>query len=280
MPSVKRSFSTAPATADVQRSIALAGDIVVVAFLDSTKIQFTLAGAEPVDYQGRAAVRFACPGACCAYSAAASPRRNPSGGRPAICRVPVPGSADQYEPARVLDISLGGLAVLATPRLFALSRDQVVGPCRLDLPELGQIDVSLRVRYLEAWPSEVGSRRCGCEFVDLGDGARRSLQRYLERLEATSRTGGDVRATLERTFAHKVKRGAGERPFSFVSFRRRQFGWPGDEGAYMSSQAREYCDPVPIHATVPTDSADVYSAAISSDGSSVQRSRTAESRWK
>ena len=43
----------------------------------------------------------------------------------------------------------------------------------------------------------------------------------------------------------------------------------------MSSHAREYCDPVPIHATVPTDSADVYSAAISSDGSSVQRSRTA-----
>lgn len=179
---------------DVQRSITRAGDIVVVAFLDSTKIQFALAGAEPVDWQGRAVVRFRLPRRVLRIQRRSAPRRSPSGGRAAVCRVPVPGSADHYEPVRVLDISLGGLAVLATPRLFALSRDQVVGPCRLDLPEFGQIDVSLRVRYLDAWPGEVGSRRCGCEFVDLGDGARRSLQRYLERLEATSRTGGDVGA--------------------------------------------------------------------------------------
>ena len=179
---------------DVQRSIALAVDLVVVAFLDSTKIQFTLAGAEPVDYQGRVAVRFRLPRRVLRIQRRSAPRRSPSAGRAATCRVPVPGSSDQYEPVRVLDISPGGLAVLATPRLFELSRDQVVGPCRLDLPELGQIAVSLRVRYLDAWPSEVGSRRCGCEFVELGDGARRSLQRYLERLEATSRTGGDVYA--------------------------------------------------------------------------------------
>jgi len=177
---------------DVQRSIAVAADIVVVAFLDSTKIQFTLAGAKPVDHQGRVALRLRLPHRVLRIQRRGAPRRNPSGDRPAICRIPVPGSADQYEPARVLDISFGGVAVLATPRLFHLARDQVVGPCHLDLPELGQIGVSLRVRYMEAWPSEVAGRRCGCEFVELGDGARRSLQRYLERLEATRRTGDDV----------------------------------------------------------------------------------------
>ena len=179
---------------DVQRSIELARDIVVVAFLDSTKIQFMLAGAEPAGHQGRAVFRLRLPRRVLRIQRRGAPRRNPSSGRPAICRVPVPGRADQYEPARVLDISLGGVAVLATPRLFDLARDQVVGPCHLDLPELGQIGVSLRVRYMEAWPSEVGGRRCGCEFVELGDGARRSLQRYLERLEATRRTGDDVLA--------------------------------------------------------------------------------------
>jgi len=177
---------------DVQRSIALARDIVVVAFLDSTKIQFTLAGAEPVDHQGRAAFRLRLPQRVLRIQRRGAPRRSPSGGRQPICRVPVPGTADQYEPVRVLDISLGGVAVLATPRLFDLARDQVVGPCHLDLPELGQIGVSFRVRYMEASPSEVGGRRCGCEFVELGDGARRSLQRYLERLEATRRAGDDV----------------------------------------------------------------------------------------
>lgn len=179
---------------DVQRSIGLARDIVVVAFLDSTKIQFTLAGAEPAGHQGRTVFRLRLPSRVLRIQRRVAPRRNPSGGRPATCRVPVPGRPDQYEPARVLDISLGGVAVLATPRLFDLARDQVIGPCHLDLPEVGQIGVSLRVRYMEAWPGEVGGRRCGCEFVELGDGARRSLQRYLARLEATRRTGDDVLA--------------------------------------------------------------------------------------
>ena len=84
--------------------------------------------------------------------------------------------------------------MLAPPRLFELSRDQVVAPCYLDLPEVGQVGVTLRVRYMEAWPSELGGRRCGCEFVDLGDGARRSLQRYLDQLDATARAGAEVRA--------------------------------------------------------------------------------------
>ena len=179
----------------VQHSIAQAGDIVVVAFLDTTKIQFTLTGAEPVDHEGRAAFRLRLPRRVLRIQRRIAPRRTPHGGRPATCRVPVPGSADQYEPVRVLDISPGGLAVLATPRLFELSRDQVVGPCRLDLPDVGQIGVALRVRYLEAWPGELGGRRCGCEFVDLGDGARRSLQRYLDRLEATAPTDADVHAS-------------------------------------------------------------------------------------
>src|SRR5512145_2774630 len=94
----------------VQRSIELARDIVVVAFLDSTKIQFTLAGAELVDHEGRAAFRLRLPWRVLRIQRRSAPRRSPFGGRPAICRVPVPGSADQYEPARVLDISLGGLA--------------------------------------------------------------------------------------------------------------------------------------------------------------------------
>jgi len=178
----------------VQRSIALAADIVVVAFLDATKIQFTLAGAEPVEHEGRVAFRLRLPQRVLRIQRRSASRRTPPGGRPASCRVPVPGNADQYEPVRVLDISLGGLAMLATPRLFELARDQVVGPCYLDLPEVGQIGVALRVRYLEAWPGELGGRRCGCEFVDLSEGARRSLQCYLDRLEAAARTGAAVRA--------------------------------------------------------------------------------------
>ena len=177
-----------------QRSIATARDIVVVAFLDSTKIQFTLAGAEPVELRGRSALRLRLPRRVLRIQRRSAPRRHPAGGRPPICRVPVPGHADLYEPVRVLDVSSGGLAMLATSRLFDLSRDQVLDPCYLDLPELGQIGVALKVRYLEDRPGEPAGRRCGCEFMELGGGARRCLQRYLERLEAMKHPDGGLHA--------------------------------------------------------------------------------------
>jgi c-di-GMP-binding flagellar brake protein YcgR len=169
--------------AGVQQAIARATPIVAVGFLDSTKVQFTLANAEPVDRQGHAAFRFLLPTRALRIQRRNAPRRHPPGGRPAVCRVPVPAGGAPHEALNVLDISSGGIALLATPRTAEFARDQVLDPCYLDLPEIGQIVVSLKVRYVEAWPAEGGGRRCGCEFIDLAGGARRALEVYLERLE-------------------------------------------------------------------------------------------------
>jgi c-di-GMP-binding flagellar brake protein YcgR len=171
-------------------AVARARETVAVAFVDSTKVQFTLAGAEPAG--GHAAFRFRLPQRVLRIQRRSAPRRQPPAGRPAYCRLPIPGSVDVFEPVRVLDISVSGLAVLVTPRLFELARDQLLEPCYLDLPDVGQIAVSIRVRYLEAWPSEVGGRRSGCEFVAVSGAARRALERYVERLEGQKRPGGQA----------------------------------------------------------------------------------------
>ena len=59
-----------------------------------------------------------------------------------------------------------------------------MGPCYLGLPDVGQIAVPLKVRYVDGRDAEPGSRRLGCQFVDLGGPALRALQRYMNRLEA------------------------------------------------------------------------------------------------
>lgn len=167
-----------------QGAIYQAREIVLVAFLDNAKIQFNVAGAEPVTHQSRAAFRVRLPQQLLRMQRRAAPRQPSPAARPATCLVPVPGEAARYESVRVLDLSIGGLALLAHPVQFELPIDRVLTPCYLDLPDIGQITVGLRVRYVDG-PAEPGSaRRCGCEFVDLAGPALRTLQRYMNRLEA------------------------------------------------------------------------------------------------
>ena len=67
--------------------------------------------------------------------------------------------------------------------------NQVLSPCYLDLPEVGQVNVALKVRYFEPITGSGHGRRCGCEFVDLGGVALRSVQRYVNRLETANAVG-------------------------------------------------------------------------------------------
>jgi c-di-GMP-binding flagellar brake protein YcgR len=165
-------------------AICRARSIVVVAFLDNAKIQFTLTGAELTTHHGRAAFCSDMPAQLLRMQRRSTPRRQPPASTPVSCLVPVPGEQGRYESTRVLDISLGGVALLVPPVLFDLTTDQRLASSYLDLPGIGQIAVTLRVRYMDAWPGEGGGRRCGCEFVELGGPALRAMQRYMNRLEA------------------------------------------------------------------------------------------------
>lgn len=166
-----------------QGALCEASEIVLVGFIDNAKIQFNLGGAEPVSHHGRAGFRVALPKYLLRMQRRSAARHRPSVDQPATCLVPIAGDAGRFEAVPVLDISVGGLAIAVRPRQFEMS-NQVLSPCYLDLPEVGQVNVSLRVRYLEPIEGSGDGRRCGCEFVELGGVALRSVQRYVNRLEA------------------------------------------------------------------------------------------------
>lgn len=177
-----------------QRAVDQARNIVLVAFIDNAKVQFSLSGVAPASHQGRPAFRVGLPRRVLRMQRRSAPRHRPAAARPATCLVPVPGAEGRFESARVLDIGIGGVAIVAPPVLFELVRDQVLPTCYLDLPDIGHIAVALKVRYMDAWPGEGGGRRCGCAFVDLGGVSLRSVQRYLNRLEAAQQADPDRRA--------------------------------------------------------------------------------------
>jgi c-di-GMP-binding flagellar brake protein YcgR len=178
-----------------QGALYQARDIVVVGFLDNAKIQFDAGAAEPVTHQNRSAFRIRLPNQVLRMQRRVAERRQPLPSRPATCLVPVPGEAGRYEAMRVIDLGVGGVALAAHALPFDLHAGQVLAPCYLDLPEIGQITVTLQVRYVEGdLPAAGDSRRCGCEFIGLGGTALRTLQRYVNRLDGAAHTGADRRA--------------------------------------------------------------------------------------
>jgi c-di-GMP-binding flagellar brake protein YcgR len=92
----------------------------------------------------------------------------------------------------LLDISGGGVGLMATPSLAALlQRGAVLSDCKMTLPDEGLLVASLCVRNKFDVTTKGGSRyvRVGCEFIAL-PGARMSMvQRYITASSASAKPG-------------------------------------------------------------------------------------------
>ena len=102
--------------------------------------------------------------------------------------------------AMIRDIGGGGLAVLTPDDHIALALGDVLPRCAIELPDLGVVDVALRVRHVRHVKQRGKDiRHVGCEFVDLPAAAQAKLFRYLMQLDreqlsrraASKRDGGD-----------------------------------------------------------------------------------------
>lgn len=88
--------------------------------------------------------------------------------------------------ARVIDISLGGVALLVPPEAKdEFAPGQMLPDCRLDLPDTGRIEATLRICHVFETTDGRGLPRtqAGCEFVALAPAAQSMVQRYILRVE-------------------------------------------------------------------------------------------------
>ncbi len=157
--------------------------------LDRVQIRFQLSGPmRSVQFQRGPALSVALPSEVLRLQRRDSYRIVTPISHPVRCLVPIPQGEDEEPkifPARVLDISSGGLA-LAAP---ANAHEFVIGAqfdgCELEIPDGLPILTNLSIRNVFRITQTNGIEllRAGCQFVGLTRAQDSAVQRYILRLE-------------------------------------------------------------------------------------------------
>lgn len=187
-----------PSDPSAARHLLAAEHVTFVAFIDNIKLQFSVEGVVAASWQGAPAVRIKLPESMMRLQRREFFRVRPPMSKPAMCLIPQPPQLDEngrvitrekqvFESLRVLDLSVGGLALLAYPEKLDLPRGETIEGCFLDLPGVGAIGLSVLVRHVDPVPRDESARRCGCEFTNMSPAARMALQRYVNLIEAEAR---------------------------------------------------------------------------------------------
>lgn len=91
----------------------------------------------------------------------------------------------------LIDISLGGVAFEETPgSSLTLSMGMVLPNCRLQLDDMGVVNVDMEIRYLSDIHTRSGQvrRKVGCMFKRLSAGGENLIQRFINRLDLDRKT--------------------------------------------------------------------------------------------
>lgn len=162
-----------------------AGRIFCITRHDKVKLQFILAGVRETQHDGRIVFAATLPETLLRLQRREYFRLRTPITRPLICDIPVvmsDGSIQIY-PHDVIDISIGGLSLQVDEVPFVL--DQEWPDCRLDLPQIGVVNTTVRIVNLYETVLRNGqpSQRAGCQFVNLPTSTQNLIQRYIVRME-------------------------------------------------------------------------------------------------
>lgn len=172
---------------EMNRRVLEADKLFCVTRLDKVKIQWMLHGVARTEADGRPAFVAALPDSVLRLQRREFYRLSLPIARPlaAGLRIDLPGQPGQSFEFHVADISGGGLALTGIPEDFPLDIGASLQLTRLDLPEVGLINGTLKVCSRTLVTNRLGARslRLGCEFVKLPGAMQNLVQRYIIKIE-------------------------------------------------------------------------------------------------
>lgn len=175
------------ASAEMNRKAQEAEKLFCVTNLNKVKVQFILRGVAKIEYQERPAFRAQLPESLLRLQRREYYRLTMPVTRPLKCQIPLPQADGSTQPVEVdvVDISSGGLAMIAPPDGIVLEEGLEIADCRIDLPEVGTITATLRVCTLFEITLRSGARlkRSGCEFINIPGPMQTLIQRYIIKTE-------------------------------------------------------------------------------------------------
>ncbi len=172
--------------AALNKKLLAAEKVLFVTSHDQVKVKLRANEISEVRHEGRPALRIPMPRTLVRIQRREHYRIATPITKPLICALPMPnrGAGAQAETI-LLDISIGGIALMDNHGDANFEIGSQFENCRIGLPEVGTLVVTLEVCNSHETPLKNGLtfRRCGCRFVNLQPQAENLVQRYIMHLE-------------------------------------------------------------------------------------------------
>ena len=186
-PAADRLSFTADTLQPAVHDIVEAEECAAVAYLDRVKVQFDVTDLVLVQGHKASVLQARFPREMFRFQ-----RRNTFRVRTIERTSPTasfrhPGIPDMSVALRVLDVSIGGCALLQPANVPLLQPGAVIKGVRLSLNAETQIDAGLMLHHVTSTGAENGSVRLGCEIVGLNPTAQRALQLYIDQTQKRRR---------------------------------------------------------------------------------------------
>jgi c-di-GMP-binding flagellar brake protein YcgR len=177
------------ADADDPRTQALLEDdeAVVVCYLDSVKLQFDVQGLVLVRGTRSSTLNGPLPRQMFRFQ-----RRNAFRVRPLMSSSPTarmrhPAIADMALELRVLDVSVGGCALLLPDDVPPMAPGVLMNQVQIDLDADTRFHANLMLHHITSINPDSKGVRLGCEFVNCSADMQRSMQRFIDQTQKRRR---------------------------------------------------------------------------------------------
>ncbi|MBV8034381.1 flagellar brake protein [Roseateles sp.] len=170
----------------ISQALVAQGEITAIAYVSTIKLQFEVEASVLVSGEQGAVLRGTLPTRLYRFQRRQSFRVQPAGS--AYPRVIVPDGAEHGRALRVLDISVGGLALALPPDFTALAPGHAAEGLTLELDRISALRITLLPHHASPISGDAsGMLQLGCAFVELDAHAARSLQVYVDQTQKRRR---------------------------------------------------------------------------------------------
>ena len=164
-----------------------ADEVVGVAYLDNVKLQFDLHGLLLVRSGGACALQAAWPSVVYRFQRRDAYRVRPSERHAPTATLRHPSMPEMQLALRVLDVSIGGCALLLPAGVPPLQPGTRIGDVRIVLAGDTRFEVMLVLQHVTGMQHSENGVRLGCEWGPFGGSAQRSLQRWIDQTQKRRR---------------------------------------------------------------------------------------------
>lgn len=168
-------------------SLLASDELVAVAYLDAVKLQFDV--QDPVVVRGRdgAALQASFPTEMYRFQRRSAYRVRTLERSSPTAHLRHPALPEMLLPLRVVDVSIGGCALLVGHDVPPLQPGTLLGSVRIELDAETRFETGLQLQHVTDIQPGARSVRIGCAWDRLAPSAERTLQRYIDQTQKRRR---------------------------------------------------------------------------------------------